>query len=103
MACERNPIEWVRQSAIRRTSPDILTTGEVQNLLTNLRFRERTLVLPAVTTGLRRSEIFALKWKDVDFQTSQIHVTRSIVQNGRSERRWNLQNGKFPEAGSGSR
>ena len=42
---------------------------------------ERTLVLLAVTTGLRRSEIFALKWKHVDFQTKQIYVTRSIVQN----------------------
>lgn len=80
--CERNPIEWVRQSAKRRTSPDILTTSEVQGLLANLRFRERTLVLLAVTTGLRRSEIFALKWKDVDVQLlKQIHVTRSIVQN----------------------
>jgi len=39
------------------------------------------LVLLAVTTGLRRSEVFALKWKDVDFQTKQIHVSRSIVQN----------------------
>jgi integrase len=37
--------------------------------------------LLAVTTGLPRSEIFALKWKDVDFQAKQIHVTRSIVQN----------------------
>src|SRR6516165_10622656 len=79
--CERNPIEWVRQSAKRRTTPDILTTNEVQSLLANLRFRERTLVLLAVTTGLRRSEIFGLKWKDVDFQVKQIHVIRSIVQN----------------------
>ena len=79
--CERNPIQWVRQSAKRRTSPDILLTNEVQSLLANLRFRERTLVLLAVTTGLRRSEIFALKWRDIDFHAKQIHVTRSIVQN----------------------
>ena len=79
--CDRNPIECVRQSAKRRTAPDILTTNEVQGLLANLRFRERTLVLLAVTTGLRRSELFALKWKDVDFQGKQICVTRSIVQN----------------------
>ena len=79
--CERNPIEWVRQSAKRRIAPDILTTNEVRNLLANLRFRERTLILLAVTTGLRRSEIFALKWKDVDSEAKQIHVTRSIVQN----------------------
>jgi integrase len=79
--CDHNPIQWVRQSAKRRTAPDILTSSEVQSLLANLRGRERTLVLLAVTTGLRRSELFALKWKDVDFQAKQIHVTRSIVQN----------------------
>ena len=79
--CDRNPIEWVRQSAKRRTPPDILTRTEVQKLFAHLRFRERTLVLLAVTTGLRRSELFALKWKDVDFDTKQIFVTRSIVQN----------------------
>jgi integrase len=79
--CDHSPIQWVRQSAKRRTAPDILTSSEVQSLLANLRGRERTLVLLAVTTGLRRSELFALKWKDVDFQAKQIHVTRSIVQN----------------------
>lgn len=79
--CNRNPIQWVRQSAKRRSAPDILTSSEVQELLANLRFRERTLVLLAVTTGLRRSELFALKWKDIDFQNRQIYVTRSIVQN----------------------
>jgi len=79
--CERNPIQWVRQSAKRRTAPDILTTNEVQMLLASLLLRERTLVLLAVTTGLRRSELFALKWKDVDFDAKQIHVNRSIVHN----------------------
>jgi integrase len=79
--CDRNPIQWVQQSAKRRTAPDILTTSEVQLLLASLHLREKTLVLLAVTTGLRRSELFALKWKDVDFQGKQIHVTRSIVQN----------------------
>ena len=79
--CERNPIQWVRQSAKRRRAPDILTASEVQRLLANPRLRERTLVLLAVTTGLRRSELFALKWKDVDFENRQLHVMRSIVQN----------------------
>ena len=79
--CDRDPIQWVRQGAKRRTAPDILTRDEVQGLLGNLRFSERTLVLLAVTTGLRRSELFALKWKDVDFQTKRIYGTRSIVHN----------------------
>jgi Site-specific recombinase XerD len=97
--CERNPIEWVRQSAKRRTSPDILTTNEVQSLLANLRFRERTLVLLAVTTGLRRSEIFALNWKDIDFQAKA--NPRHTLH--RAERCWHLQNRKFPETCSCSR
>ncbi len=52
--CDRNPIEWVRQSAKRRAAPDMLTSGEVQHLLANLRFQERTLILLAVTTDLRK-------------------------------------------------
>ena len=30
-------------------------------------------------TGLRRGELFGLKWKDVDFEAKQLSVTRSIV------------------------
>jgi integrase len=79
--------EWITgnleviRAAKRRAIPDILISDEVQALLASLRYRERTLVLLAVTTGLRRSELFALKWKDVDFHSKQIYVTRSVVQN----------------------
>jgi integrase len=96
--CDHNPIQWVRQSAKRRTAPDILTSSEVQSLLANLRGRERTLVLLAVTTGLRRSELFALKWKDVDF-----HQTDLRNSLHRAERCWFLQDGKLAETCSGSR
>ncbi len=30
-------------------------------------------------TGLRMSELFALKWRDINFQSNEISVTRSIV------------------------
>jgi integrase len=32
-----------------------------------------------VATGLRMSELFALKWADVNFYTNEVNVTRSIV------------------------
>lgn len=41
--------------------------------------RERTLVLLDFGTGLRMSELFALKWRDINFLTNEISVTRSIV------------------------
>jgi integrase len=77
---DRNPIQWVRQSAKRRSTPDVLTSNEVRQLLGALEPRERIMVLLDVATGLRQSELFALKWKDVDFKNRQLWVTRSIVQ-----------------------
>jgi integrase len=77
---DRNPIQWVRQSAKRRSAPDVLTSDEVRQLLAALEPRERIMVLLDVATGLRQSELFALKWKDVDLKNKQLWVTRSIVQ-----------------------
>jgi integrase len=76
---DRNPITLVRHSAKRRRIPEVLTVEEAQRLLSALAVKERTMVLMALGTGLRRSELFALKWKDVDFAAEHISVTRSIV------------------------
>ena len=57
----------------------VLSASEVQQLLDALALRERTLVLLDVGTGLRMSELFGLKWKDVDFDANEISVVRSIV------------------------
>ena len=37
----------------------------------------------ALMTGMRRGEILALKWKDIDFEKDLIFVSRSIVFSGR--------------------
>jgi integrase len=77
--CSGNPIRLVRQSAKRRKIPVVLSVSEVQQLLDALALREWILVLLDVGTGLRMSELFGLKWKDVDFEASEISVVRSIV------------------------
>jgi integrase len=74
----RNPIQLVRQSAKREKVPDVLELGELQLLLTKLDVRERTLVLLDAATGLRVSELLALRWSDVDFENLELSVTRSI-------------------------
>jgi integrase len=76
---DRNPIHLVRQSAKRRTAPSVLTPAEIKILVDHLDFRERTLVLMAASTGLRQSELFGLKWGDIDFADRTMNVTRSIA------------------------
>jgi len=74
-----NPIRLVRQGAKRRTTPTALTPLEIKALINNLGLRERTLVLVVASTGLRQSELFGLKWGDINFDQGTMSVTRSIV------------------------
>jgi integrase len=75
---DRNPIKLVRQSAKREKVPEILDLAELQLLLSKLSVRERTLTLLDAATGLRVSELLALRWIDVDFDALELNVTRSI-------------------------
>jgi len=77
--CDPNPIQLVRQSAKRTAVPTIRSVTDVQRLIAVLGIRERTLVLLAFGTGLRMSELFGLKWNDIDFRRNEISVMRSIV------------------------
>jgi integrase len=76
---DRNPMQFVRQGAKRRSAPNVLTAAEIKALVDHLPLRERTLVLLAAATGLRQSELFGLKWCDVDFKRGELSVIRSIV------------------------
>src|SRR5947207_1352251 len=75
----RNPITLVRQSAKRERLPDVLTAEEIGALLMELPEPCRTAVLLASCTGLRVSELLALKWSDVHFNKGEICPCRAIV------------------------
>src|SRR3984957_12879219 len=55
------------------------STSFVRARNAGLALRERTLVLLAASTGLRQSEIFGLKWGDIDFGQGTMSVIRSMV------------------------
>ena len=76
----KNPVTFVRQSAMRQQTPAVLEAHEIQKLLSQLESPFQVMVLLDVTTGLRRSELFALKWSDLDFSNLTVHVNRSIFQ-----------------------
>lgn len=81
---QRNPLELVEIRGIskRRKKPFVLTLEQYFAVLAELPEPYRTMVIVAQCLGLRVSEILALKWRDVDFESLTMRVTRKVV-NGR--------------------
>lgn len=81
----RNPISGpvrgsgVRQSEKREKIPEVLSAKEFRKLEAALQPRERVLVCLALSLGLRRGELAALRWQDMDFERLTITVQRSLV------------------------
>ncbi len=78
---DRNPITKVRVSAKRLREPDVLSPAELASLIAVLDIRERAMVMLAGSTVLRRSELVALTWTDIDLELMQVNVRRSCVRN----------------------
>lgn len=63
-----------------RTAIDPFTTAEREQILAVLDGQARNLVKFAFWTGLRTSELVALRWSDVDFSGRVVHVQRAFTQ-----------------------
>lgn len=62
----------MRQSAKRLSAPDVLTAEEIGKLLAKLEGMYYVMALLAAVTGLRVSELLALKWSDVNVAAGEI-------------------------------
>jgi integrase len=76
-----NPVSKVRTSQKRLRDKDVLTPDEFQQLVQQLSVRDRAMVLLIGSTGLRRSEMIALTWSDLNIRTMEVNVLRSCVRN----------------------
>jgi integrase len=81
---QRNQIELVklRGTSGRRRKVQILTPEKFQELVAVLREPYKTMVIVAMCTGMRVSEVLALRWEHIDFKAGVILVQQGVV-NGR--------------------
>lgn len=63
-----------RQKGKLKVGEDIPTPNEIRALVGALSGRWRPLLLTAIFTGLRASELRGLRWMDVDLERQEIHV-----------------------------
>jgi integrase len=77
---EDESIRAVRQSAKRERGPIPLVAEELQRLFAELGLRESALILLDLSVGMRRGELLAVKWEDVDFQERTLRTSKSIWQ-----------------------
>jgi integrase len=83
----RNICDIARKSLPRqiRYETTILTKEQAQKLLEQARGQHlETLLIFAITTGMRRGELIALRWSDVHFEERYLHVSHSARHAGRA-------------------
>jgi integrase len=63
-----------REKGKLKVGVDIPTPAEIKAIAIRLDGRWRPLLLTAIFTGLRSSELRGLRWEDVDFKKAELHV-----------------------------
>jgi len=79
----KNPIETVKKLKLPHHEMDYLRTDEIKIVLkTAQEFYPKfyPLLLTAIMTGMRRGELLALQWKDINFENKKITVNKSLYK-----------------------
>jgi integrase len=69
------PMKWLKAP---KPAFDFLTFEEGERLINGTDPEWRTMVLLALNTGLRRGELLALHWEDVDLVAGRLMVRRNV-------------------------
>lgn len=78
-----NPADGCKLPPKKSKEMQILTPQEVIRFLTQAKEEGYyELFLLELTTGMRRGEIIGLKWRDLNLQTGELHISRQIVKVG---------------------
>ena len=80
-----NPALRIKRPRIERVEMSFLSPAEIRSFLEHVRPKHYAFFLTACMTGMRRGELFALKWSDVNWTRTQLHVRRTVYQGKFSE------------------
>src|SRR6185436_8247294 len=86
---ERSPLRRGNQTLIRREQEDNyrhrrVAADEEQRILAHCPAPLRSLVIVALDTGLRRGEMLALTWADVDARPGWLRMRGTTTKSGKT-------------------
>ena len=81
----RNVVELVTRPSNAAHEAQVLTIEQARKLIETAKNHKMwALLVMALATGMRRGELLALRWEDVDFQGGKLFVRRAVSKlNGR--------------------
>jgi integrase len=79
-----NPLTRLKMARERRTRRQVVSVAEEVLLLGAAKDHLYAMILIALDTGMRRGEITAQRWEDIDFSQKLLYVTRSKTPEGES-------------------
>lgn len=78
---KKNPAHYVEVPKTKKYQAEVYTPKEVQILLENVIDTDMELPIALlVGLGLRRGEVLALRWKDVDLEKGKVCIRRNMVR-----------------------
>ena len=77
---DQNPMDRFRYLSPETREPQPFTPDEIDKILAQLDGQCRNLIQFAFWSGLRTSELIALRWQDVDLDNQRIHIRTAIVR-----------------------
>ena len=80
----KNPVQGLKLLRVPKMKPRVLKDWKFQMLYKTASNHFKPILLCACLTGMRRSEIARLKWKDVDFEDGYIHVVETKNDESRT-------------------
>ena len=72
----KNPCSKVKALKVAQSRERILSSGETNRLLSELRGQDRLMILTSLFTGMRLNEVIGLAWSDIDFQNKFIEFSQ---------------------------
>ncbi len=73
-----NPAEYVERPRLTKPDIEILSPDEIKKLLGKSQPHYRIAFLTGFLTGMRAGELWGLQWGDIDWNSKQIYVRRSL-------------------------